>query len=295
MTDIVADWLLVARRRTRALLHDASSFVGTLYRAAVADDLSGEAAKMAYFFFLSLFPLLLVLFALTGIIGGDAAFARIASTARSAVPNYAWQFVRELIREVTDRSRPGILSLGIVMTVWAASGGVAALTAGLNRIYDVREWRSWWKRRLLALGVLVAVVLLLVIGATLMIPGQRWLRSLGFGPAWNVLHWPLTLGLLTTTAWLAYRFLPARDQRNAGAEAVIGAVVASSLWLAVTLLFRLYIANFSRYSSTYGAVGAVIVLLIWFYIAALSLLVGGELSATLQQTTRTKRGGKPEL
>jgi membrane protein len=257
-----------------------------VYQAAVDDELAGEAAKMAYFFFLSLFPLVLVVFALTGIVGGDAAFQRIASTTQSAVPNYAWQFVRELIHEITDRSRPGVLSFGIVLTIWAASNAVAALTKGLNTIYDVAESRSWWKRRLLALCVFTVGAVLLVVGATMLIPGERWLRDLGLAGAWNVMQWPIALGLLTGAAWLAYRFLPARDQRDAGIETVAGAVVASAVWLMTTLLFRLYIANFSSYGRTYGAVGAVIVLLIWFYLAALALLVGGELAATLRHGVR---------
>jgi membrane protein len=246
--------------------------------------------RRVYFFFLSLFPLLLVVFALTGIIGGDAAFDRIASAARTAVPDYAWQFIRQLIREVTEQKRPGVLSFGVVLTVWAASNGVAALTTGLNTIYDVRESRGWWKRRLLALGVLVVAVLLIVIVATLLIPGQRWLRGAGLTTVWNVVQWPLTFAILTAAAWLAYRFLPARAQRDGGVEPVIGAFVASSLWVLATLLFRLYIANFSRYASMYGAVGAVIVLLIWFYIAALSLLIGAELAATMRHGV--KRGSR---
>jgi membrane protein len=282
MRELAAEELAQTRRWSRASLVGAAHLVRALYRAAAKDDLAGEAAKMAYFFFLSLFPLLLVVFTLTGIIGGDAAFQRIASAGRTAVPDYAWQFVRELIREVTERSRPGILSFGVVLTVWAASNGVAALTTGLNTIYDVRESRSWWKRRLLALAVLLAAVLLVVIAATLLIPGQRWLRGHGFAAVWNVLQWPLALGILTAAAWLAYRFLPAREQRDGGMEAVVGALVASGLWVLATLLFRLYIANFSRYARVYGAVGAVIVLLIWFYIAALSLLMGAELAATLR-------------
>lgn len=259
------------------------------FREAQRDDLAGEAAKMAYFFFLSLFPLILVVFSLTGILGGDAAFARIAGAARSTVPDYAWQFVRELIREVTENNSPETLSFGIVLTIWAASSGITALTGALNTIYDVREPRTWLRRRLLGVGVLVGGVILIVLGSTAFIPTGDWLRDSGFEAIWSLLRWPLTILFLTGTAWLAYHFLPARDQRGTWWETLVGALSASLIWVAATLLFSYYIANYSRYSRVYGAVGAVIVLLLWFYLSALAVLAGGELAATLE-ARRTLRG-----
>ena len=259
------------------------------YREARNDDLAGEAAKMAYFFFLSLFPLIVVVFSLTGIFGGDAAFTRIATAARSTMPDYAWQFVRELIREVTENNSPGTLSFGIVLTIWAASGGITALTGALNTIYDVREPRSWWRRRLLGVGVLMGGVILIVLGSVAFIPTGDWLRDSGLGAAWRLLKWPLTILFLTGTAWLAYHFLPARNQGGVWWETLIGALVASVTWIVATLLFRFYIANYSRYSRVYGTLGAVIVLLLWFYLSALAVLVGGELAATLE-SRRGRRG-----
>jgi membrane protein len=262
-------------------LHDARVIV----RAMLEDDLMGEAAKMAYFFFLSLFPLILSVFAITGIVGGDEAFTRIFRVAETVVPQYAWQFVSQLIREITDRDRPGVLSFGILMTAWAASNGIAALTNVLNDIYRVNERRSWWRRRLLALAVLVIGVVLLVLGAAAVVPSVDWLRSKGLARA-NVIRWPLAIGLPTGAAWLAYRFLPARSPRHANRAMVGGALVATLLWLAVTVLFRMYVANFGSYDRTYGAVGAVIALLTWFYLSALAVLVGGEIAAVLGGTRR---------
>ena len=241
---------------------------------------------MAFFFFLSLFPLVLIVFALTGLVGGDVAFARIAAFAQTAVPSYAWPFVGELIREITDRERPGILSLGIVLTLWAASNGIDALTVTLNRIYAVRERRSWWRRRGLAILILAAGTTLVVIGVAVVGPGLVWLRDTGLGPAWGVLRWPVAFLLTTATIWLAYRFLPARDQRGALRETAVGAVAASVGWTLATLLFGVYVTNFGRYGRTYGAVGAIIVLLIWFYIIGFAMLLGAELAAVLEQRRR---------
>ncbi len=244
---------------------------------------------MAYFFFLSLFPLVLVLLTLTGIVGGESAFDRITQAVQSTVPDYAGQFVTNLIREVTDRRSPGTLSLGVVFALWAASSGIAALMGGLNTMYDVEEGRPWWKRRLLALGVLTVGAVLLVVGVAAVIPTEAWLRERGLGVSMSYARWPLGFLLLTGAAWIAYWFLPAGDARPSGRKTLIGAGVASALWIVATLLFRLYIASFGRYNRVYGAIGAVIVLLLWFYITALAVLVGGELAATLQSGRETRK------
>ena len=254
----------------------------TLWFNAQHDDLTGEAAKMAYYFFLSLFPVVLCVFALTGIVGGEAAFSTIAATAERVVPDYAWQFVQKLIREITDSKRPGILSVGIFLTIWASSNGIAALTGGLNAIYNVEESRSWWRRRGIALVVMLVAIMLIVISSTIFTNAMELPRDSFLGTLWMWMQWPFALIILTGTAWLAYAFLPARNEQANWKPTLIGAATASVSWICVTLLFRLYVSNFGRYSSTYGAVGAVIVLLIWFYLTALVMLIGAEVAATYE-------------
>lgn len=249
-------------------------------------DLGGEAAKIAYYFFLSIFPLVLTLFALTGIVGGDAAFARITAIAEAAVPTYAWQFVHDLIREITHRDRPGLLSFGILLTLWVASNGISALITALNLIYRVREARPWWKRRLLSLLVLVAGIGLIVVGSTAVIPGVGLLTDGDLARAWRIVWRPLGLAVVTAGLWLAYHYLPAREQRGTKVETLAGAAVASLLWLLATEFFRSYLVNFSRYDLTYGTVGAVIVLLIWFYISAFVVLIGGLVAETVEARRR---------
>lgn len=283
-----------AARRLGALGREVVAVVRTVIRNAITHSLVGEAAQVAFFFFVSLFPLVLILFALTGIVGGDEAFTRIAAAAETAVPDYAWQFVRELIREITDRPRPGMLSLGVLLTLWAASNAIDGLTQGLNVIYDVREGRSFWKRNLLAIAILAAGMLLLVLGATAFVPGLSWLRFIGLEGAWRVARWPLAFLVITATMWLAYRFLPARDQRHAPVETIAGAFAATILWILTTSLFGLYVANFGQYGRMYGAIGAVIVLLIWFYITAFAVLLGAEFAAALEHRHERRAGAGHE-
>lgn len=252
-------------------------------RGAMQHDITGEAAKIAYYFFLSLFPLVLILFALTGIIGGDAAFASITAAAARVVPQYGWQFVRDLISEVTDRSRPGVLSIGILLTLWAGSNGIAALTQGLNTIHGVPEGRGWWRRRAISIAVLVVGALSLVIGTAALIFSTEWLRGLGFGPTLSILRWPFGFALIAGAMWLMYRYLPVRGEAQSPRATAAGALAATTLWIVAGLLLRIYVTHFSRYGRTYGTVGAVIVLLLWFYVTATVILFGAELAVALEK------------
>ena len=252
-------------------------------RTSFHHDLPGAAAKMAYFSFLSLFPALLVVSALTGIIGGDAAFARIASTFREATPADAWRFLAGFLEDVAIQRRPAILSIGAVLLVWSASSGIAALTYALNAILGIEERRGWWSRRVLALIVFAVGALLLVTGATVLFTGIDVMRSLGFGEGWRIARWPLALALLAATIWLAYYFLPNREHRRAGREALKGAMLATALWTLATLLLGFWIGYIRDYSRIYGGVGAVIALLVWFYLTSLAVLFGAEFAAALER------------
>lgn len=257
--------------------------VKTVFRRAVSDDIAGEAAKVAFFLFLSLFPLVLVLFGLTGLIGGEASFTWVMTHLRTLLPSAPAGYLEEFVREVTTEQRPGILSVSALLLVWAASSGVAALTDGLNAMYDVAEPRGWFRKRGLSILLLVALSVLLTSGATLVVAGPELGEVLGIAWVGTVLGWLGAYLLLVLLLWLLYYFLPNRDQARARWRCLIGAAVGSAVWLAVTGLFRLYVASFGRYSETYGAVGAVIVLLLWLYLTAMAILFGGEVAATLER------------
>lgn len=259
--------------------------VKTVFRKAVSDDVAGEAAKVAFFLFLSLFPLVLVLFGLTGLIGGEAAFTWVMTHLRTLLPPGPAGYLEEFVREATTEPRPGILSLSALLLVWAASSGVAALTDGLNAMYDVAEPRGWFRKRGLSILLMVALSVLLTSGATLVVAGPELGELLGIAWVGTALGWVGAYLLLVLLLWLLYFFLPNRDQAQARWRCLIGAAAGSVVWLAVTGLFRLYVSSFGRYSETYGAVGAVIVLLLWLYLTAMAILFGGEVTATLERGT----------
>ncbi len=254
---------------------------------AVSDNITGESAKVAYYAFLSLFPLILVIFALTGLFGGHAAFGTIMGWLRRALPGSASSALSGVVAQVTNESRPGILSLGVLLTLWSASGILAALADGLNTMYDVRESRSWWEKRGITLLLLVVEAALAVAAAALMLAGPQIGRAIGIGVVWDIVVWPVAFVLLVAFIWLVYFFLPDRGQSQAKGLVLVGSVVGAILWVAATVGFHLYVTNFGRYARTYGFVGGIIVLLLWLYLSSLAILVGGELTAVLEQ----RRGG----
>jgi len=257
--------------------------VREILREAMRDRITGEAAKGAYYFFLSLFPLILAMFALTGIFGGDRAFEWIMGRMRLALPGEAALYLERFVGEITGHSRPGILSFSVLFTLWSASNIFATLTDGLNRMYDVEESRPWWKRRLIALAGLLVGSVLLVIGTVALLAGPELLEILHLAGAWIVLRWPLAIVMLVLLMWLVYFLLPNRRMRSAAWPTLIGSVVGTGLWLAATVGFRYYVSHFGRYSEVYGFVGGIIVLLLWLYITGLAILFGGEVAATLEQ------------
>lgn len=253
------------------------------------DRLTSEAAKAAYYFFLSVFPMILALFAFTGVFGGDAAFEWIMAQLYAALPGDAADYLSKFVLEVTGDSRPGLLSLALLLTLWSASNVFVAITDGLNVVYDLEERRTWWKRRSIALVALLATLILLTAATTFLVAGPELISLFHLDSFWHVLRWPLAFVMLTLMMWLIYYLLPNRDQGRAWRPTLIGALTGSGLWVLGTLGFRLYVANFANYSQTYGFVGGIIVLLLWLYMTAIAILFGGEVAATLEQ-----KAGAPE-
>ncbi len=263
-----------------------------IVREAQKDRLTSEAAKAAYYFFLSFFPTILALFALTGILGGDAAFGWIMSQLYAALPDDAAAYLSRFVGEVTGESRPGLLSLALLLTVWSASNVFVAIAEGLNVVYDIEEGRSWWRRRVLALTALLASLILLTVATAALVAGPELIALLRLESFWHVLRWPLAFVLLTLMMWLIYYLLPNRQQGRAWRPTLVGAVTGSGLWVLGTLGFRLYVASFGNYSQTYGFIGGIIVLLLWLYLSAAAILFGGEVAATLEQEA-ARDGGEP--
>jgi membrane protein len=248
---------------------------------AVEDNITGEAAKAAYYFFLSLFPMLLVAFALTGLFGGQAAFDRIMGWLDTALPDQSSLFVENVVREVTYERRPGTLSLGLLLTLWAASNFFAALGDGLDAMFGVRHQSSWLRKRAKAFLLMLLGAAVLLGSAVALVAGPAIASALGVRQVLTWLAWPIVFVALVGLFWLTYYILPAHDQNSMRRELLIGAVVGTTAWLLATLVFRLYIGNVADYSRMYGFIGGVIVLLLWLYITSLAILLGAETANVL--------------
>ncbi len=255
-------------------------------RRFIDHDFIGEAAKMAYFFFLSVFPALLLVFALTGFVGGDAAFVRITTIVLTLTPPDATAFLHRFLTELATERRPGMLSFGALVLLWAGSSGIAALTDALNQIHGVSEGRGWLSRRSLALSVLAIGSILIVLCTLIVVGGISALRALGLSAVWDVGRWPLAGALPLIALWLAFYFLPDRGRRGGMWEAFVGASLATLLWALATALFSLYLSSIRDYSRVYGVIGTVMALLIWFFLSALAVLVGGIVDASLERRHR---------
>jgi membrane protein len=172
---------------------------------------------------------------------------------------------------------------------------VVAIIDALNRAFDVTEWRPWWKRRLVAIGLTIALAAFIVISLVLVLIGPSiafriadWL-SLGSAVAmlWTLIRWPVMIGCLVLAVDLVYHFAPNRDARWVWITP--GSILATCLWLASSFGFKLYVTNFGDYTATYGAIGGAIVTMLWFYVSSMAILIGAELNGVIDEAWRSTK------
>lgn len=260
------------------------------FREIVDDNCVGLAAQLAFYFLLALFPALLFLVALVGYLPIDRALTESLAALGAVAPTEFITLLRNQVTRIKESDPAGLLTLGVIGALWSSSAGMVAIIDALNRAYDVTEWRPWWKRRLVAvaLSIMLTVFIVLSFALILLGPGlaSRFAAWLGLGPvvsfAWNLARWPAIVLLVTFGTNLVYYFAPNRT-RPGWTWITPGAVAATLLWMGASLLFKLYIVNFGDYTATYGAIGAAIVTMLWFYVSGLAMLVGAELNGVLEQ------------
>ncbi len=280
-----------------------------IWAEMVEDDIFGRAAQLSYYFLLSLFPALLFLTTLLGYLADENGALRdsLFRYLSAVLPGEASQLVSKTVIDVTEGSGGGKLSFGVLAALWAASNGMGAISESLNVAYDVKESRPWWRSRLssifltLSLATLIISALLLVLyghGLAELVAGRFGLGA-AFEWSWKILQWPIVLIFVLLAYALIYYFAPnLPDQKWQWITP--GSIIGVVLWLLVSFGFKSYLAFFNTYSTTYGSLGAVIILMLWFYFTGAAILIGGEINAEIEHEIKRQedeemgRGGDVE-
>lgn len=283
---------------SRVRSRPAGRFALALYGEIEGDDIFGMAAEMAYRFLFAIFPLLLFLVAALGFVGEaigvDDLFAQMMSHAEPFLPNQVGEIIDRYVTNLLNTQSGAFLTVGILGTLWGATGGVATLIKGLNRAYNVATERPFWKKRLISLAVTlvlpptaVALLLLAVAGQALAdwLGGQLGMGDL-FARALALARWPVLVLILFLMISLLYHRLP--NIRLPYVWSLPGSIFATAAWLILTQGFSLYVANFGNYDATYGSFGAAIAFLLWLYFAGVVVLVGAEMNMLLGPAGRKK-------
>ena len=262
------------------------------FREIGADHVPTLAASAAYNFFFSLFPLLLFLAPLVGLVGDKRRIIGwLMSQLTSALPPEQLAAIQPILEKVVfSSSAPGLMSIGLALAAWSGSNVFGTLMGALNTAYDVQETRSWFKQQFIRLGTFVLGGVIVVLSTIIFLNGEGvvdWLGNLlhitgAVLFVWKLLQFPIALAGLVALAFATFYFLPNVKQRKS--QVLIAALLTTALWIVATLLFRLYVNHFPP-NPAYGLIGGVIILLTWMYYTMFVILLGGEFASELHHGT----------
>ena len=261
------------------------------WREINEDDCLGLAAQLSYYFFLALFPAVLFLIAIASFFPLENLTDDMLKTLGPLAPPEVLRFLQDQLQRLSNADSGGILTVGFLGTVWSSSAAVVAIINSLNRAYDIDEGRPWWKVRLIAIGLTVALAFFILTSFTLVLLGptiaEYLSRTFGLGGVfewgWKILQWPLVFVMVSTAMGLVYYFAP--DAEQEWVWITPGAAIGTVLWFLVSLGMKFYMANFADYNATYGAVGGVMAILLWFYLSGLAVLVGAEMNSEIEHAS----------
>ena len=271
------------------------NFLTRLYtKSFTEEDLASSAAQVAFYFAFALFPLLLFFVSLFGLVLESANDLRTEMFfyLRQVMPLSAYNLVETTINEVTQNSSGGKLTIGILIAIWSASAGIDSVRVALNGVYNLTEKRSYWQTKLTALLMTLGLGILITIALGGVFYGSKFtlliLNTINL-PVESpfvlaVLQWIIVLVVLVTIFAIIYNFLP-QHKKHAWVWISPGTIAGIVLWLLLSYSFRLYLGYFNSYDKTYGSLGAMIILMLWLYLTALVILVGGSINAVLQEFT----------
>jgi membrane protein len=266
------------------------TLIARTVKETLDDNCLGLAAQLAYYFFLSVFPALLVVVALTSVFPPNL-LEQMLSWLAAFTPPDVLRIIRAQIQVITTSGRTGLLTFGALGALWSSSSAMSAAIDTLNRAYGVREARAWWKVQGLAIVLTIIMSALVLVAFTLVIAGPELAEAtaarfgLGalFAWTWKILQWPVVFLLISQGFALVYYLAPDAEQR--WSWVLPGAHLATAMWMLISLGFRFYVTHFGEYNQMYGAIGGVIVMLLWFYLSGLVLLIGAEFNSEVEHAS----------
>ena len=267
------------------------------FASTIERRLLGLASEIAFNAMLSLFPAILALITAIGLLAESlqATFKELALQLSQILPDEALILIRDFATtEITNSKNSGLFSLSFALAIWTASGAVSTAMTALDQIHQIapEKMRPFWKAKLVSLGLTVGTMLLLVLASFLVFTSD-WLLGIVVREnsslifllhLWHLLRWPLALSIVAVAFSFVYRYGP--SVWNPGTPMMPGAILAAVFWAILSALFRLYVANFGNYNKVYGAVGAVIILMLWLSMSAAVLLIGDQLNVTVGEDMR---------
>ncbi|NEU30053.1 YihY/virulence factor BrkB family protein [bacterium LRH843] len=269
------------------------TFISIFINQLKEDPIMDWAATLAYYFMLSIFPL--IIFILTLIPYFNVDMDMVYLFINDYAPNELSHLFSTTILEVISEPKGGLLSFGVLATIWSASNGVNALIRAVNRSYNIEETRNFFHLRLRS--ILITLGLIVVIVVTLLLPVFGNVILKGFETLFhvqpetaailNILRWVIGISLMTFVLMIVYWIAP--NIKLKLMETSVGALVATFGWQIISYAFSTYVSNFSNFSATYGSLGGIIILMLWFFLSGIILVVGGIINASLFLQKQTHR------
>jgi membrane protein len=251
------------------------------------DDMATYAAALSFHLLLALFPFVIFMLTLLGALGLADFFDRLLRQAQSALPPDAYQLLAQVVGEIRGQPREGLLSASVILAIWAASAGMRSVMNALNVAYDVEETRPAWQRYPLSILYTIGLAVVVIASAAFRLIGPRAAAGLAnqlgltttVTTVWGWLRWPLVILLLLLLVALVYYLGPNIEQPFR--YVTPGSVSAVVVWILASLGFSAYVENFGNYGATYGSLGGMVVLLLYFFVSSAVLLLGAEINATI--------------
>jgi membrane protein len=258
------------------------------------DRATGLAAQQAYYYMLALFPMLILLIAVVPYLNIDP--QKAIDVVNKLLPSESAQLLRDNVVKLVSERNGGLLTFGIIGTIWSASNGMNAFMKAMNIAFDVKETRSFVKARLVSILLTIGLILAFIVALILPVFGKVLLDSIQsfihipepFEIVFRIVRWIIAFVIMVAVIAGLYRIAP--NKHYPFKHVIPGAVFATVVWQLISLGFSFYVSNFGNYSATYGSLGGVIVLMLWLFLTGLALVLGGEINAIHH---REKSGEEP--